>query len=47
MKFLETEKNKLHFEVTNFKQLIYEMKHQESIHLQNPLMNSPTLQSKI
>lgn len=47
MKFLETENKKLHSEVIDLKQLVFEMKHHENIHLQNQLMDSPTLQSKI
>ena len=49
MEFLEIENKRLHSKITNLKQLVSEMKHQENnnIHLQNPLTDSLTLQSKI
>ena len=47
MESLETENSRLHLEVTNLKQVLSEMKHQENIQLQNPLADSTTLQSKI
>ena len=47
MEFLETKNKKFHSKVTDFKQLAFEMEHQENIHLQNPLMDSPTFQTEI
>jgi hypothetical protein len=47
VEFLETKNRKLQSEVTDLKQLVLEMKHQENIHVQNLIRDSPNLQSKI
>jgi hypothetical protein len=43
---LDNENKQLHEEVTELKQLVFEIKNQENIHLQNPA-DCPNLQSEI
>ena len=44
MDSLDKENKQLHEEVLELKQLVFEVKNQENVHLQNPLVDCPNLQ---